>query len=65
MWRLTIEATAEKDEGGPMPPYEMRVAPTWALEEIAEAIRFELAARDRLLRLMREEELRRKKKAGG
>ena len=59
MWRLFIEATVEKDEGGSMPSYELRYAPTWALEEIERAIHTELLDRSRLRNIVQEEERRR------
>ena len=58
MWRLQIEATEAKDEGGPMPYYALDRAPTWALKEILQAIHDELTARARVVFLMREEERR-------
>lgn len=59
MWRLSIEATNEENEGGPMPNYALERAPTWALQEALRAIQKELDGRSRIVFLMREEERRR------
>ena len=56
MWRLIIEATESKDEGGPMPSYVLQYAPTWAIEEAEKAIHAELADRRRVLNIVREYE---------